>query len=252
MDIQGFTSLVLDRYSEKPEAIYAILKQFKREQYIEPFNSLIKWRPEIVSFSDSIVRGMSSENSLSDSETIVNEVKALRLIQQRLFVWMPDSPDGSGIYIRGGLTAGLAFIDTNENIVFGSAMIKAYSLENVRDSPFRIVVDQTIANKHPKAIKELEKANAIAKDDDGLWFIDYFSVNQFKRWGFWIELKRLRDVHDILQTQIRVNSENSKLLCKYAWAAKKHNAAIRASKPLNDALKNEGFKLNQLLVQVDD
>jgi hypothetical protein len=151
MDIQGFKNLVLKTYPKDPMAIHEILRQFKREQYIEPSDFSIKWCPEIVSFSDSIVRGVSNKKvSLSVDEIIINEVKALRLIQQRLIGWNPDSGGETGIFLRGGLTIGQAFISANENMVFGSAMIRAYELENVKNSPFRIVIDQAASGSHER------------------------------------------------------------------------------------------------------
>jgi hypothetical protein len=251
MDIQGFTDLVLKRYPDKPETIYEVLKQFKRVQYYEPSDFSLKWEPEIVNFSDSIVRVIfCKESDYSDGEILANEIKALRLMQQQLFIWPQDLPDKWGIFLRGGLTTGPAFIDRSENMVFGPAMIQAHSLEDIKNTPFRIVVDRATLDAHPKALETLAKIRAIAEDDDGSWFIDYFSVNQFRRYGFWSELERLRKVKDILQAQLSLNQENEKLLLKYLWAAKKHNAAIRASKQLDDALKNEGFELDQLVVQI--
>lgn len=255
IDIQGFKEMVLSRYPDKPAVIYEILKEFKRAQYLCP-SKWSSWEPEIVNFSDSIVRGVSRKESDSlNDEMIINEIQALRLMQQNLLIWRPSFGEEGysgdpGIFLRGGLSEGLAYLDQSENMAFGPAMIKAYTLGDIRDTPFRISVDQDMIVEHPHATEALLKDFIIAKDNDACWFIDYFSVNQFSRYGLWIELARLEKVRSILQLQISLHAKDGVLLHKFLWAAQRHNLAVETSKQLNEALKAEGLQLSNWLVEI--
>ncbi|MCL1799256.1 MAG: hypothetical protein FWG23_05935 [Eggerthellaceae bacterium] len=255
MDIQGFKEMVLARYPDRPFVIHEILKEFKRAQYHDPSNFLLSWQPEIVSFSDSIVRGISKKDRSSpNNERIINEIKALRLVQQRLLTWEPppaikNNGDDAGVFIRGGMAQGPAFLDHGNNMIFGPAMIKAFELADVKGSPFRIVVDQAAVDAYPKAIELLVRDNMVAQDCDGLWFVNYLSVNPFRSYGLWTELERLENVRDVLQKQVLTHCRNDVLLKKYLWASEKHNSAVRESKPLNDALAGVGLERDRLAIK---
>ena len=257
MDIQGFENMVLNLYPDKPMVIFEILDEFNRVQYICPTN-WSSWLPEIVSFSDSIVRGNSRRKlDYSLDTVIINEVQAIRLIQQKLLTWRPSSVQESsygsfGVFLRGGLSVGPAFINQDDNLVFGPSVIEAVKLEDVESSPFRIVLSPKTVTGHPKAVADLRDERIIAQDSDGLWYVDYLSVNSFAKYGFWIELERLREVRDILQAHISRYAEDKKLFGKYLWAARKHNESISSTKALHDALLTEGLgmELSRLMVQL--
>lgn len=256
MDIQGFKEMVLKLYLDKPAAVHGILKEFKRAQYLDPCD-WTSWQPDIVSFSDSIVRGVTQrEPDCSYGQTVAHELQALRLIQQSLLIWRPsfaceEEPVYYGIHLRGGLSAGGIYIDEADNLAFGPALIKAIELEGVKGSPFRIVIDAELIDLYPDTMKSLESESIIALDKDGLWFVDYLSVNSYADYGALIEIQRLKKVCDVLQSNLSLGTKDKPLHQKYLWAAKRHNTAVTTSKQLKKSLSEEGICLSWLTVQTE-
>jgi len=262
IDIQGFKDLVVTQHSDNPQAVYEILKVFKKAQYMSTDDFYFKYEPEIVNFSDSIVRGalLAEQNQEADVE-IVNEIRSVRLMQQELLKHISGNSQGfrledAGVFIRGGMTSGKTVIIPEENIVFGPTMIKAVDLEEIEGSSFRIVLDEEMIASYPATMAMLERDKIIARDEgskisDGLWFINYWSVNKNRRYGFFVEYERLEKVKTLLQAKLTLYSGVEKLYLKYLWAAEKHNAAILEETIFHMAIEEADLTLDRLIVRLD-
>lgn len=114
-------------------------------------------------FSDSIVISINE-----DSNIIVEIVKLLREIQISLLY-------NKDILIRGGVVKGL--LVHSDQYLFGPAMINAYLLESKCAFSPRIIVMPDVKKKFDQVIKEndVEKVKILRKDNDGTFYVDYFS-----------------------------------------------------------------------------
>src|SRR4029077_13762190 len=79
-----------------------------------------------------------------------------------------------GILIRGAICVGDLFAESEESIVFGPALVKAYRLESEYAIYPRIVIDRDV-------IWDAEERGYIAswhdyclQGEDGVYFVDYF------------------------------------------------------------------------------
>lgn len=76
----------------------------------------------------------------------------------------------NNLFIRGASVIGLAYID--ENKVFGDALIRAHMIESELAIYPRIILDTTIINN----LQLRADWNAIIKDIDGLYYVDFLTV----------------------------------------------------------------------------
>ena len=79
------------------------------------------------------------------------------------------------ILLRGGITKGEFYV--NDNIIFGNGLIQAVEIESQKAIYPRVVidVDRFCLKNYDSLWKTL-----IKKDDDNMYFVDYFNINQYK------------------------------------------------------------------------
>lgn len=82
--------------------------------------------------------------------------------------------DSVGWLVRGGITIGDLYID--ETIVWGSALVRAYELEDKIAVYPRVIIDNSIAEVLQKA---RDAQDYIRKDIDGLLYLNYMSIWHF-------------------------------------------------------------------------
>lgn len=82
--------------------------------------------------------------------------------------------DSVGWLVRGGITIGDLYID--ETIVWGSALVRAYELEDKIAVYPRVIIDNSIAELLQEG-KEVQ--DYIRKDIDGLLYLNYMSIWHF-------------------------------------------------------------------------
>jgi len=207
IDILGFKHLVETVYKDDPAPIDAILDRFSREQNTTYgaglFEQLISHKPtSVLSFSDSIFRITDlpaietdsklrvvelSDNTKETATIISREINVLRKIQHSLATTTTphSSNDYPGIFIRGGFTIGRISFDSDKSRVFGPAVNKSVSLEaGTVDKPNKnpiIVIDADCIRTFDNLFSELSKSGAVAKDEEGRLFIDYFTPELLSR-----------------------------------------------------------------------
>jgi hypothetical protein len=82
--------------------------------------------------------------------------------------------DGVGWLVRGGITIGELFI--NNLMVWGSARLRAYELENNIASYPRVVIDYTML---PELKSYTKMAPYLLSDSDGVVFLNYMNIWHF-------------------------------------------------------------------------
>jgi hypothetical protein len=161
-------------------------------------------------------------------EIVLNQVKYIALVQAVLIE--------RNLLLRGAITIGN--MERSYGVLFGPGLISAYELEHDQALFSRIVVDTRLFDQlednelldginRDQLIKRL--SNCLKRDDDGLIFVDYL--------GFMGSvLKSDRDAYPqfvakhkkLIDRNIRRFRANKKVLSKYLWLRKYHNAVIRA------------------------
>jgi len=123
IDVLGFSSLVYDKDKTKIENYFSYIQaEFNAHLVQRKFKYLI--------ISDSIVVSTKkSKENLSELVFITSK------IQYQLFL--------KGILIRGAISFGKLYINSDSNIIVGPGLINAYKLENTAHFP-RVVIDRRI------------------------------------------------------------------------------------------------------------
>lgn len=145
---------------------------------------------EIKSFSDLIISYLSLENNQNDLKS--QAIYLLLISNCEVFLGML----AKGLVLRGGIDIGMA-IKTDENEIYGTALLKPYILESKIAKSIRIVVGQELYNYIQSASSLSENSNKsieynhnikfaklckklIKQDSDGEYILDYLS-NEFKK-----------------------------------------------------------------------
>lgn len=176
IDILGFGDIVKKKSADE---IYKILHTLHGETKIGAKKRISKDKDQtkIIYFSDSIVRIRTYDkgNEYSDGP-LYFELSAIALAQ-----WLLVE---KGILIRGGVTHGDIYTNSDVDMLFGPAMNKGYMLESKFAIYPRIILDQETLEclkkesrlRHVKTTFD-EEREAIKKyldqGDDGIWYIDY-------------------------------------------------------------------------------
>ncbi|XOQ42887.1 MAG: hypothetical protein ACFWTN_00280 [Clostridium sp.] len=129
------------------------------------------------------------------------------------------------LFIRGSITIGSLYMDNRIGYIFGSGLITAYSLENNIAIYPRIIIDEPVL--------KLVKARLnyyIMKDYDEKYFLDYLSHFSYlffdRQWDEQYSPFLIREIYahrEALLQAIKVFTDK-KLLPKYKWVARYHNA----------------------------
>lgn len=171
-DILGFKKLI---ETKSYDEMKAIIDNF----YKTNLNSISKvgeydFSIETISFSDSVVRvSILSENySQKDyCNALLNELTNLSCIQMELIK--------SGVLIRGGISFGEIYYNSNDGVVFGVGLNDAYKLESELANYPRIIIDPNILDELEDYLDGDDKETifnimkCLSLDKDGVFFIDY-------------------------------------------------------------------------------
>lgn len=134
------------------------------------------------------------------------------------------------ILLRGGITKGEFYVD--ENIIFGKGLIQAVEIESKRAIYPRVAID--VDSFCLKNYDSLWKS-LIKKDDDGIYFVDYFSINHYLAVGLGNPIEIIQTLrkqiifltnkyckYGSLSREDKIN-QRSKLIEKYLWVLNKFN-----------------------------
>ena len=126
------------------------------------------------------------------------------------------------LFFRGGIAKGNLFYDEKLHFVFGSGLVKAYSIEsNVAKYP-RIVIDQEL---NPSDILV-----GIVQDEKRIWYLDYLSLGHSlicfenkPQQNYEYFLSCLDEQKNAIIDALKKYKNDDKILCKYQWLAEYHN-----------------------------
>jgi hypothetical protein len=129
----------------------------------------------------------------------------------------------SGFFVRGALTEGLVCL--TDEIIFGSALIECYQLESKASIVPRIVLAEPLQQLVTKSYRanadslEAYAAQAICRDVDGWWFVNYLDAAQDANGVQW----ELVEQHKKSILESLSHTTRHDVLPKYGWACRYHN-----------------------------
>jgi hypothetical protein len=129
----------------------------------------------------------------------------------------------NGFFVRGALTNGPVCL--TDEIIFGSALIECYQLESKASIVPRIVLAQTLVQLVLESYRvnadRLEPAiqQAICRDVDGWWFVNYLDAAQDSGGIQW----DLIEQHKTSILESLSHTTRHDVLPKYGWACRYHN-----------------------------
>lgn len=152
-----------------------------------------------ITFSDNIVFALEIEN-MQETE-ILEAVKALTIyvsVFQRALL-------KNRFLFRGGITIGKLYIDSEENFVWGDALVDAHMLEANEAKYPRVI----FSDKFDSAL--LLELPRVKQDFDGKYFVDYFfkTKDSITDW--------IIDYDTMMETAHIKYKNNERVLEKYNW-----------------------------------
>jgi len=174
---------------------------------------------EVTQFSDSIIISFLINER---SEVFYTLIELLHLTMELL---------GYGFVIRGGITVGKCF--HNKTRVFGPTVIQAIELEKEAKFP-RIIVDKKVleigcknhANHHSLEDELIYLKSLVKKDDDGQWYLNYFSSALYEVDDELSEFGYIHNLEKIIRDNLQVYKEDERVRPKYEWMKSKYNDMV--------------------------
>jgi len=188
-------------------------------------------------FTDNIVFAFPHLDSCADGEENFAD-SISRLAEHQLQMAL------SGFFVRGGLTYGELHI--SRDIVFGRALIDAYSTETKLAVNPRIVIHKTAVQKLRELLKlQINSAydSEILVDQDGNYFLNYLSLLVEEDWFDSAKLELHKN--KILSCLDRYRTDQ-KVLEKYLWLSTYHN--YFCNQFVRPVSSSSGLDLDRLLI----
>ncbi len=238
IDILGFKKLIDDskRNPEKVSEIAAILEAAKSRLGLAPgifFLSREKASNAFFTqnFSDLTVRVRFIDHDsriINDEEyasEAINEIAHLAYAQTALII-------EHSVLVRGGICRG--DILANPQMVFGPALVSAYTLESESAIYPRIVVERILVEDiltYDAQYPLLDISSMLSIGDDGNYFVDYLfkSISSSILNGLYSKAWNTLDAHRVfIQKNLReaLHLQQKRISEKLLWMAKYHNEVI--------------------------
>ncbi len=222
-DILGFSNVATScatiedsqRILDKIVAAIDDSRHFVR-QSIDGSEAALSNRWAIKFFSDNLAFGYPFKDDPNAQATTANFIiRCAQRYQLRMIT--------NGFFLRGALTHGP--ICLTDEIIFGSALIECYLLESKASIVPRVVLaeslQQLVVNSYCDNHNQLEHeaCEAICRDVDGLWFVNYLEAARDTNGIRWELIERHKaSILDSLSHTTRHD-----VLPKYGWACRYHN-----------------------------
>jgi hypothetical protein len=167
-------------------------------------------------FSDNLAFGYPFDDESGDrASTVWFIIRCAQRYQLKMTL--------NGFFVRGALTHGPVCL--TDEIIFGSALIDCYLLESKASIVPRIVLSEPLQRmviaSYPADVGRLKShtEEAICRDVDGWWFVNYLDAAQDAQGIQWDLIERHKaSVLDSLSHTTRHD-----VLPKYGWACRYHN-----------------------------
>ena len=189
------------------------------EFYKKVFSPRIKF--DITIFSDNIVVAKKIYDK-KDFAKIFIAIQIMTAVIQGNFLFR-------GILTRGGIAYGKFFKD--DIMIWGDALVKAYSLEESVAIYPRIVIDPELVGQLHIFPDGPEKSPYWLKQDfDGILYLDYLQERLIKDFGIMIAQEFARYDDRIVEA-----GSNTRLMQKYIW----HANYLKSKLTVGDSIEND-------------
>lgn len=194
IDVLGFASLVFAKSIEPIQSYFGyVLEEFSED--------LKQYDFQFALISDSIVVHLpiGRENFEALTRTLVK-------LQTKLIT--------RGIIVRGGISSGELFTDNANNVIVGSALIKAYKLEAEAHFP-RIIIDRALIPLFYDGSIAMIEANKgrIMMIPPGRYQADFPYLNYTRKLAIVMQIPKLNQVKQLFLENHYLN----KHIDKYMW-----------------------------------
>jgi hypothetical protein len=213
LDILGFRELIETRKAGEISRILRILAES-----VKPEPEFRSDKIKFTKFSDTVIRSMPAAKYYPHN--FIFELRSLLNAQIALL--------SEGILIRGAVTIGE--IVQSWGIVYGPAVVRAYTLERQKDSPPRITVDEEALALIRPAIEEVllgSELAALLREDGSTTYLDYLRACCLKFIVPEQEYPLFLKIHrDLIRTGLTKYAATPSVLKKYEWLKEYHDHTI--------------------------
>lgn len=200
-DVLGFKDMVQRKYKDKPEKIKEILNTMH-------ILSSPSYTSELIIFSDSVINILEIKPKYNEHgqtfadylNVIFNNIAAIQVNMFELY----------GVLIRGSIVVGDIYYESENNLLFGPALVDAYELESKYSIYPRFLIGKSIVDE----ISDAERLD-VTEDVDGHYYIDVF------KWLVKLEPEKqhLVTLKSKIEEEINMlgDKPNLGVLSKYSW-----------------------------------
>lgn len=167
-------------------------------------------------FSDNLVLGYAYEESDRDqAAAAMFVIRCAQQYQLRMAL--------NGLFLRGGLTCGPVCM--TDEIIFGSSLIECYELESKASIVPRVLLSDVLAKVVTDSYKvdaariSSDASQAVCRDVDGWWFVNYLQATVGENGVDWNAIERHKQ--SILESLTTTTRHD--VLPKFGWACRYHN-----------------------------
>lgn len=214
LDILGFSELIETRKAGEISRILRILAESAK-----PDPVLKSERIRFTKFSDTVIRSIPAVTHYPHN--FLFELRSILLAQIALI--------SQGIPIRGAVTIG--DIAQSWRVVYGPAVVKAYTLESQKGSPPRIVVDEEALASIQEAIEEANLSSKLAglvRKDGSTTFLDYLKACELELNVPEQEYTLFLKIHrDFIRNGLTKYATSPSKLSKYQWLKDYHERTLQ-------------------------
>ena len=201
LDILGGKQLIEQNADESLKLVYkSYTEAIKRYKTMVDTKFVL---PKINIFSDNITVSFCIDDNFNNCFECIMSVILFCIIITAQF-W------ANGLLIRGGITLGYCFSD--DFMVWGKALVRAYEIESTIAIYTRIVIDP-FADDIFDFLTNSKHKKLICRDFDGLYFIDIFYMQQHHEFLPFLE----NLIHDNEKRIDKLDDKNLKERQKLRW-----------------------------------
>jgi hypothetical protein len=167
-------------------------------------------------FSDNLALGYPLNGSGADAGVVASVlIGCAQRYQLRMAL--------NGFFLRGALTRGP--ICLTDEVIFGPALIESYQLESKASIVPRVLVAESITTLIDRCFHsssnsaDSQEQDAICRDVDGRWFVNYLQAARELSGFNWDYLER----HKQSVLSCLASTTRHEVLPKFGWACRYHN-----------------------------
>ena len=244
VDILGFSDRVLSTENvDEAQAILELIlaairnsrESVRRVISADQTESSDRWAFKF--FSDNLLVGHPcDQNEISIAKAAAFVIRSVQIYQLQMAI--------SEFFVRGALTVG--DICLAEDLIFGEALIESYRLESKASFAPRVILSDQLSRQlrsvwmGPSESICQEKANALCRDIDGIWFVNYLQAAVGLEGVDWKLIKE----HKTALLASLSGSSRHEVLAKFGWVRRYHN--MFCSWHRTDAGYSDEFRIDRI------